>query len=78
MNITLKDVPKPLHAHLQNKAKSNGRSLSKEILATLQEDEYGWMIPEEDLLSQIRAVRKSLPLKLTLSKIESAIQERRR
>jgi plasmid stability protein len=36
INITLKDIPQPIHAALKQRAKKHGRSLNKEALACLE------------------------------------------
>ncbi len=77
MNITLKNIPNSLHAILKDKAVEHGRSLSKEIISTLESSVLPKKIQNEDFLDQVRKNRRKLKLRQTISKIESAIQDGR-
>jgi plasmid stability protein len=77
MNLSLKTIPPALHRQLKEKSAEHGRSLSKEILSTLELAVRPRVFNEEDFLDQVRKKRRKFKLNLTIEKIESAIHEGR-
>jgi len=75
VTITLKDVPASVHKALKARAKARGRSLNKEIIATLEETMHGSRIDPGALSNHARAVRESMSVYLTerdLGKLKNA------
>ena len=73
--ITLKDVPASVHKALKTRAKARGRSLNKEIIATLEETLHGSRIDSGAVGNHARAVRESMSVYLTerdLKKLKNA------
>lgn len=54
LNLTLKNIPKELHARLKDSAEKNRRSLNSEILTRL---EAGFTAPLVDIAAHERALR---------------------
>ncbi|MBI2970448.1 MAG: Arc family DNA-binding protein [Gammaproteobacteria bacterium] len=54
LNLTLKNIPKKLHAQLKESAEKNRRSLNSEILARLESD---FSAPVVDVAAHERALR---------------------
>jgi len=69
--ITLKDVPASVHKALKARAKARGRSLNKEIIATLEETLHGSRIDAGAVGNHARAVRESMGVYMT----EKALQK---
>ena len=55
LNLTLKNIPKALHARLKESAEKNRRSLNSEILARL---ETQFSAPVVDIAARERALRE--------------------
>ena len=73
--ITLKDVPVSVHKALKARARARGRSLNREIIATLEETLHGSRIDGVAVGSHARAVRESMSVYLTereLKKLKNA------
>jgi plasmid stability protein len=64
ITITLKDIPKPVHSALKNRAKQHGRSLNKEALACLEAAVAPARVNVHALLEELREHRASLPGRL--------------
>lgn len=69
--ITLKDVPKKLHHSLKEQAKAHGRSLNKEVIATLEASLSGNNINTADLINQARLVRECTPVYMTAKDLDA-------
>ncbi|MBM5812128.1 MAG: Arc family DNA-binding protein [Gammaproteobacteria bacterium] len=54
LNLTLKNIPKELHARLRESAEKNRRSLNSEILTRLEAE---FAAPVVDVEAQARALR---------------------
>jgi plasmid stability protein len=63
--ITIKDLPASIHRSLKARAKANGRSLNKEVIATLEATVHGCAIDAETVGKHARAVRETLGVYLT-------------
>jgi antitoxin FitA len=77
INITLKDIPQPVHAALKQRAKRHGRSLNKEALACLEMIVAPARVNVNALLLDIRNHRASLPGRLNDRLIQTAKTEGR-
>jgi F420-0:gamma-glutamyl ligase-like protein len=55
LNLTLKNIPKDLHAQLKESAQKNRRSLNSEILARLERE---FTVPVVDREAHARALRQ--------------------
>ena len=64
ITITLKDIPKPVHAALKSRAKQHGRSLNREALACLEAAVAPAKINVAALLQDLREHRLTLPGRL--------------
>jgi antitoxin FitA len=76
-SITLKDIPKPVHAALKQRAKQHGRSLNKEALACLEMIVAPARVNINALLLDIQNHRASLPGRLKDGLIQTANAEGR-
>ena len=63
--ITLKDIPPVIHQTLKSRAKTHGRSLNKEILATLETSLQSTRLDAGSLLTRARAVRETMGIYIT-------------
>ena len=70
--ITLKDIPQNVHKALKQRAKSNGRSLNREVLAILVSSVMPRKVDVDAYLVEIRQHRESLPGRLTDDLLEEA------
>lgn len=62
--ITLKDIPRAVHAALKHRARHHGRSLNKEALACLETAVSPAKVNVEALLFELREHRSALPGRL--------------
>lgn len=69
--LTLKGLPRALHRALKNRAKTNHRSLNREVLATLQ-SATGKTQPVDvaALIAEARAVRQKFKGQVTARQID--------
>ena len=65
VTITLKDIPPRLHRALKVRAEAHGRSLNTEVLACLEASVRSARVDIDALLDEARAIRRSLPIRLT-------------
>lgn len=68
--ITLKGVPERLHAKLKSRARRNGRSLNREVIAALQQIVRDEEPSAAEWLEQIDALRERVKVRLTPAEIE--------
>lgn len=76
MNVTLKTVPKRLHAELKKAARRNGRSLNTEAIAALERQYLPVRLDPHKNLQLIRETRARYPVArpLTAAELKSAIR----
>jgi len=72
MTITLKNIPKPLHAALKIRARQHGRSLNKEALACLKSAVAPIEVNAQALLVELRQQRAAIPGQLDDSLLHQA------
>lgn len=78
MNITLKDVPRKLHARLKKAAQANGRSLNTEAIAALEREYLPRRVDPLEQLAEIQALRTRYPVKpMTDAELKHAIADGR-
>jgi hypothetical protein len=79
MNVTLKSVPKKLHARLKEAAKRNGRSLNTEAIAALERQYLPTRLDPQVFLADLRNLRDRSLVGPPLSpaELKAAIQEGR-
>ena len=79
MNITLKAVPKKLHAQLKSAALRNGRSLNTEAIAALEREYLPLRLDPLKHLQLVRETRARQPIRRPLSNaaLKRAIEEGR-
>jgi len=63
--ITIKNVPATVHRALKAKAKAHGRSLNREILATLEGLVRSTRIDADSVMEHARSVREAIGGTLT-------------
>ena len=71
-SITIKNVPTSFRRALKRRAKKNGRSLSSELLALLENEVLANAIRAEALTSEARRFRDSLNFTTTPAEIDAA------
>lgn len=59
-SITLKDIPKRVHAALKSRAAAHGRSLNREAIACLESAVLPQKVDTDELLAGIRQLRGSI------------------
>lgn len=62
MNLTIKDLPARLHRKLKAQAKSNRRSLNREVIEVLDRSLASKPVDVEGLLEQARLIQARLGL----------------
>ena len=67
--ITIKNIPPDVHRALKSRAKAYGRSLNKEIIATLEGTLHGTPIDAASVGMHARAVRETMGVYLTQKKL---------
>lgn len=80
MNVTLKDVPKKLHAKLKEAARQNGRSINTEAIATLERHYLPVRLDPRRQLELIHETQRRYPVKrhLTDAELKAAIGDGRK
>jgi F420-0:gamma-glutamyl ligase-like protein len=61
LNLTLKNIPRELHAHLKESAEKNRRSLNSEILMRLESDFVAPAVDPEAHARELNAFAARLP-----------------
>lgn len=61
-NVTIKNIPDPLHERLKEAAARSRRSLNAEVILRLEQSLGTRPVDAEALLARVRAVRESAPL----------------
>ena len=77
VSMTLKNIPDKLHRRLRERAKAHGRSLNKEILASLEQVAYARRITVPDYLSRVERVHRQIDFQVTFDEIQKAIESGR-
>ncbi len=76
--ITIKDLPAEVHRTLKDRARAHGRSLNREIIATLVSTVSAAAVDSFAVLSHARSVRETLGVYLTQSDLKAAKDRGRR
>ena len=76
--ITIKDIPTAMHRTLKAQAKAHGRSLNKEVLATLENSLHSTRLDAGSTLLRARTVRETMGIYLTETDLASRKNEGRR
>ena len=77
VSMTLKNIPDKLHRRLRERAEAHGRSLNKEILASLEQIAYARRITVPDYLSRVERVHRQIDFQVTFDEIQKAIESGR-
>lgn len=79
MNVTLKAVPKKLHAQLKEAARRNGRSINTEAIAALEREYLPVRLDPRKHLERLRETQARYPVTraLTAAELKRAIQDGR-
>ena len=77
VSMTLKNIPDELHRRLRERAEAHGRSLNKEILASLEQVAYARRITVPDYLSRVERVHRQIDFQVTFDEIQKAIESGR-
>jgi len=72
--ITLKDIPDVLHKELRNRAEAHGRSLNKEIIASLEQVTSPGRVQIPEYLSRIERLQQKIDFEVSHSEINEAIE----
>lgn len=75
--ITLKDIPDELHRKLRKRAEIHGRSLNKEIIASLEQITSPRRIELPDYLSRVERLHSQIDFEVTVDSIQNAIESSR-
>lgn len=80
MNVTLKAVPKKLHARLKEAARRNGRSLNTEAIGALEREYLSVRLDPQAFLADLRRLHGKFPAArgFTTDEIKAAIREGRK
>ena len=76
--ITIKNIPAAVHRALKVRAKAHGRSLNKEIIATLESTLHGSPIDASAVGRHAQAVRETMGVYLTQRELKTLKGEGRR
>jgi len=71
--LSLKDVPPELHQRLRALAEAHGRSLNKEIIASLERVTAPTRVNIPQYLSRIARIHQQIDFEVTLDEIQEAI-----
>jgi plasmid stability protein len=71
--LTVRNVPDAVLAELRRRARRNGRSLQNELLSVLRQA----ALDEKSFLDQLGEMRRRLPRRVPLERIQEAIREGR-
>ncbi len=77
MNITIKDVPEHLHAHLKEAADRDGRSINKQIIYTLERAILSRKVDRTETIEKIRSLREQIADEVDVSDMEQIINQDR-
>lgn len=77
MNITIKDVPKPLHQRLKKASVQSGRSLNKYVIHVLERNVNCVREDDTALVERINRRREAMPFSLDLETMQRYIDEGR-
>jgi hypothetical protein len=78
MNITIKDVPKPVYQRLKKAAAQSGRSMNKFVIYTLERTLFPVVRKDRaELLESIRRQREAMPFSLDVETMQRYIDEGR-
>lgn len=61
LTLTLKNIPKDVHANLKESAEKNRRSLNSEILTRLERDVFAPKVDQTRLARELKAFTDRLP-----------------
>lgn len=75
--ITIKDIPKEIHEGLKERARAHGRSLNREVLATLESVLRGSKVDSSSILNHAREVRESTQVYMTQADLDGFKNEGR-
>lgn len=74
VSLTLKDIPDALHQRLREQATAHGRSLNKEIIASLEQVIAPRRVHIPAYLSRIEQLHRQIDFKVTLDDIQQAVE----
>ncbi|MDR1146936.1 MAG: hypothetical protein LBK71_12500 [Verrucomicrobiales bacterium] len=77
MNITIKDVPKPVYQRLKKAAAQSGRSMNKFVIHVLEKNTLPVRADRAELLESVRKMRRSMRVTLDQDFLYNAIHEGR-
>ncbi|MCX6349845.1 MAG: Arc family DNA-binding protein [Candidatus Aureabacteria bacterium] len=76
--ITIKDLPANVHRTLKDRAHTHGRSLNREIIATLVSTISAAVVDASAVIHHARSVREGVGIYLTQSDLKAAKDRGRR
>ena len=75
--ITLKDIPEQLHEDLRLRAETHGRSLNKEIIASLEEVTQSHRIQIPEYLSTVERLQGRIGFEVSHEEVQDIIDSGR-
>ena len=69
--ITIKNIPQTMHQALKERAKAHGRSLNKEVIATLEGALHATPIDAEAISRRARVVRETMGIYMTEQELKA-------
>ena len=78
ITLTVKGIPEELHQRLRESAEAHGRSLNKEIIASLAQVVCSKRVQIPDYLSRVARVQSQIDFEVSLDEIQQAIDANRR
>ena len=74
VTLTVKNIPDGLHGRLRRRAKAHGRSLNKEIIASLERVTSPRRLEIPEYLSRVERVQEKIDFEVTIDEIQQGIE----
>ena len=74
VTLTVKNIPDDLHGRLRRRAKAHGRSLNKEIIASLERVTSPRRLEIPEYLSRVERVQEQIDFEVTIDEIQQGIE----
>ena len=74
VTLTVKNIPDDLHGRLHRRAKAHGRSLNKEIIASLERVTSPRRLEIPGYLSRVERVQEQIDFEVTIDEIQQGIE----
>ena len=74
VTLTVKNIPEDLHGRLRRRAEAHGRSLNKEIIASLERVTSPRRLEIPEYLSRVERVQEQIDFEVTIDEIQQGIE----